>query len=181
MRLSKQLVVSLLVVCAGGFAFILGGNMVLHHTNRTDFCTSCHSMATVAAEYRQSAHFRNASGVRTTCADCHVPQSLGPMLKSKLFAADDVYEEMVGTIDTVEKFEARRWHLANVVWDRMEATDSRECRTCHTFTAMDYNSQERRVARRHQRAEEEGETCIACHKGVVHIEPLPPLAAASLR
>lgn len=103
------------------------------------------------------------------------------MLKSKLFAADDVYAEMVGTIDTVEKFEARRWHLANVVWDRMSATDSRECRMCHTFTAMDYNSQERRVARRHQRAEEEGETCIACHKGVAHIEPLPPVAAESLR
>ncbi len=177
----QSYLVSLLVVFAGGVALAFGGNVALQQTNTTAFCSSCHSMDTAVAEYRQSAHFSDASGVKATCADCHVPQSLGPMLKAKLFAAKDVYHEMVGTIDTVDKFEARRWHLANVVWDKMAATDSRECRTCHTFTAMDYAEQERSVARRHQRAEEEGETCIACHMGVAHTEPLPPLATESLR
>jgi cytochrome c-type protein NapC len=175
MRLPKGVVLSLLAVLAGGFVFTFGGSAVLQYTNTTAFCASCHSMDTVAAEYRQSAHVSNAS-----CADCHVPQSLGPMLKAKLFAAKDVYHEVVGTIDTVDKFEARRWKLANVVWDKMTAADSWECRACHTFTAMDYENQARRVARRHRRAEQEGETCIACHKGVARTEPLPPTATVSL-
>jgi cytochrome c-type protein NapC len=97
------------------------------------------------------------------------------LLKAKILAAKDVYHEIAGTIDTREKFEARRWHLANVVWDKMEATDSRECRSCHAFSAMDYDAQGRKTARRHQRAERDGKTCIACHKGIAHVEPLPPL------
>lgn len=168
----------LVVALAAGsiaIASVFGGSVVIERTNDTAFCTSCHSMDVVAAEYRQSVHFSNASGVKATCADCHVPRALGPMVKAKLFAAKDVYHEIAGTIDTPEKFEARRWHLANVVWDKMLASDSRECRSCHTFTAMDYEAQGRRVARRHQRAEQDGETCIACHKGLAHVEPLPPI------
>jgi cytochrome c-type protein NapC len=176
-RLSRTVVLPLLAAFAAGIAFAVLGNAALEQTNSNEFCTSCHSMGTVTAEYRQSLHFNNASGVRAMCADCHVPHSLGPMLKAKVLATKDLYHELAGTIDTVEKFEARRWHLANVVWDKMAATDSRECRSCHTDGAMELALQERRVARRHQRAEEEGETCIECHKGVAHTEPLPPLAA----
>ena len=89
-------------------------------------------------------------------------------------AVKDIVHEILGTIDTAEKFEARRWHLANVVWEKMEATDSRECRSCHAFEDMDHAAQGRKIARRHQRAEESGKTCIHCHKGVAHREPLPP-------
>jgi hypothetical protein len=39
-----------------------------------EFCTCCHIMdATVFEEYRHTTHYANASGVRATCADCHVP------------------------------------------------------------------------------------------------------------
>ena len=91
-----------------------------------------------------------------------------------MMAVTDVYHEIVGTIDTPEKFEARRWLLANKVWSKMEATDSRECRTCHAYSRMAYQSQDTRTRRRHQRAEREGKTCIECHKGVAHLEPNPP-------
>jgi cytochrome c-type protein NapC len=36
---------------------------------------------------------------------------------------------------------------------------------------MDLENQERRTARQHSRAEENGETCIDCHYGIVHVEP----------
>ena len=167
---------SVLLTFFAGLAFAAAGSWFMYETNQQEFCVSCHSMAVVFEEYQQSQHARNASGVAATCADCHVPQSPGPLLKAKILAAKDVYHEIVGTIDTREKFEARRWHLANVVWDKMTATDSRECRSCHTFSAMDYEAQGRKTARRHQRAEQDGKTCIACHKGIAHVEPsLPPL------
>ncbi len=161
-------------IFAAGIVFASVASVTMHQTNRMEFCVSCHSMGIVWEEYQQSVHFKNASGVQATCADCHVPQSLGPLLTAKVIAARDVYHEIVGTIDTREKFEARRWKLANAVWDKMAATDSRECRTCHEFSNMDTKAQGRKVARRHQRAVDDGKTCIDCHKGVAHREPDPP-------
>ncbi|MBS03543.1 MAG: butanol dehydrogenase [Gammaproteobacteria bacterium] len=161
-------------VFAGGVVFAGAGSEFMHQTNTNEFCVSCHSMSTVNEEYMASIHFRNAAGVQATCADCHVPEPLGPLLAAKVIASKDVYHEIAGTIDTREKFEARRWKLANVVWDKMEATNSRECRTCHGFEHMDHKAQGRKVARRHTRAVESGKTCINCHKGVAHVEPLPP-------
>lgn len=119
-------------------------------------------------------HFANGSGVRADCADCHVPKELGPKLMSKLMAAKDVYHEIAGTIDTREKFEARRWEMANRVWDKMQATDSRECRSCHTAEAMDLDVQDVTARKKHRNAEERGQTCIECHQGIAHEEPLEP-------
>ena len=51
--------------------------------------------------------------------------------------------EILGTIDDEEKFEHHRWQMANAVWDRMKATDSRECQSCHTIAAMDLKEQDR--------------------------------------
>ena len=164
---------------AAGAAVMLLGSTALHQTNSQEFCVSCHSMQIVWDEHRASAHYANASGVMASCADCHVPESLGPLLWAKAVAAKDVYHELAGTIDTPEKFEARRWRLASAVWRKMEANDSRECRSCHTFTHMDYEAQGRKTARRHQRAERDGKTCIECHKGVAHVEPDPPPLSAA--
>ena len=159
---------------AGGVIFAGVASEVIHQTNVNEFCVSCHSMTTVNEEYMASIHYKNAAGVQATCADCHVPEPLGPLLAAKIIASKDVYHEIAGTIDTLEKFEARRWKLANMVWDKMEATDSRECRICHGFEHMDHDAQGRKVSRRHTRAEKAGKTCIECHKGVAHKEPLPP-------
>lgn len=164
---------------AAGMVFAVVASEGMHQTNRIEFCVSCHSMTTVNEEYQQSVHYKNSSGVRATCSDCHVPAQLGPLLAAKVIASKDVVHEILGTIDTPEKFEARRWQLANAVWDKMEATNSRECRSCHDFRDMSAEAQGRKVARRHARAVEDGKTCIACHKGVAHKEPLPPEEVAT--
>ena len=161
-----------------GFAGSIGASMVLESTNTTEFCTSCHSMQWNTAEWMDSMHYRNAAGVRAGCADCHVPSALGPKLGAKLIAARDVWGEIVGRIDTKEKLEAHRWHMASRVWERMRANDSRECRSCHTFDAMDLDEQDRTAAKKHHRAAEmRDKTCIDCHKGVAHRMPRRPRAA----
>ncbi len=157
-----------------GIAFSIGSTTTLQATNTVEFCTSCHSMQWVKEEWMDSYHYQNASGVRAECADCHVPHSLGPKLYAKVLAAKDVWGEIMGTIDTKEKFEQHRWTMANRVWAKMEATDSRECRDCHTFEAMDLSEQEKQSRKKHKRAEERGETCIECHKGVAHKRPRKP-------
>ncbi|MBF0611338.1 MAG: NapC/NirT family cytochrome c, partial [Magnetococcales bacterium] len=69
---------------------------------------------------------------------------------------------------------AARWELANNVWKNMKERDSKECRFCHQFEAMDLEKQDRTAAKKHGRAMEEGKTCIDCHKGIAHEEPEEP-------
>ena len=162
-----------------GVAIPFVGAGAIQYTSTDEFCTSCHSMGVVTAEYRESRHFLNTAGVRAGCADCHVPDPIGPLLVAKIIAVKDVYHELAGTIEAPELFERHRWRLANTVWDKMLATDSRECRSCHSFDAMQEAEQDRITTRRHERAQRGSVTCIACHKGVAHREPDPPLDLSS--
>jgi cytochrome c-type protein NapC len=157
-----------------GILFSLGVSAGLHFTNTTEFCTSCHTMKWNLEEYQKTVHFRNASGVRAGCADCHVPKEFIPKMIAKVMAAKDVFHHLIGTIDTKEKFEKYRWKMANRVWDKMKATDSRECKTCHAWDSMDLSEQDRLARQKHGRAPEEGKTCIDCHHGIAHEEPEEP-------
>lgn len=162
------------LILLGGVALAGAANLAIVYTNDMAFCTSCHTMQTNFAEYRETMHFRNPSGVQATCADCHVPKEFVPRLVTKIVAVKDVYHELAGTVATPEKFEARRWSMASRVWAKMKASDSRECRTCHDFANMDLSAQDRTARSRHAKAQDKGQTCIDCHKGVAHREPDPP-------
>jgi len=164
------------LVFLAGIAFAGFVNVGLSHTNEMEFCTSCHSMKVNLEEYKESLHYKNPSGVQTTCSDCHVPKEFGPKMVAKVMAAKDVFHEIIGTIDTPEKYEAHRWDMATRVWAKMKATDSRECRSCHDYSNMDTSAQDRTARSKHSTAPDKGETCIDCHKGVAHKEPDEPVA-----
>lgn len=149
-------------------------NWGMAQTNKMEFCTSCHSMTVNYDEYKETVHYNNISGVQATCADCHVPKEFVPKVVAKILAVKDVYHEILGTIDTPEKYEKHRWSMANAVWRKMEASDSRECRSCHDFANMNLDEQDRSARKRHSRAIDKGETCIDCHKGIAHTEPDEP-------
>lgn len=169
-HISKTLLV---VVFAGGMIFIGCINVFFDYTNRTEFCVSCHSMQQNHEEYKKTVHYKNASGVQASCADCHVPKSFFPKVYAKIAAASDVYHELVGTISTPEKFEDRKMYLAEKVWDKMKANDSRECRACHSFDNMKLEAQAELAGKKHARAGtgETYKTCIECHTGIAHTEP----------
>lgn len=155
-----------------GTTVFAGAVKVLDYTNTTEFCISCHEMeVTVYEEYRKTAHYNNRTGVRVSCSDCHVPREGIAKLIRKIGAAKDVYGHIMGTHDTVEKFEAARLEMAQTVWHYMENSDSRECRSCHAFEAMDFKKQARRPRRKHPVAMKNGKTCIDCHKGIAHKLP----------
>lgn len=169
-------------VFALGFAAYGGMMTFFKYTNTNEFCTSCHTMQINFNEYKETAHYQNHAGVSAGCADCHVPKEFFPKLKAKIVAAKDVYHEIMGTIDTPEKYEAYRWKMASSVWKKMEASDSRECRSCHSWEAMMFNedneydiqAQDKMAAKKHRKAQEQGKTCIDCHKGIAHVEPDEP-------
>ena len=58
----------------GGISFWGGFNTTLEATNTEAFCFSCHTMSeNVYQEYKASIHYKNRSGVKAICSDCHVP------------------------------------------------------------------------------------------------------------
>jgi cytochrome c-type protein NapC len=169
----RSLFVLALVFMAGAlFTGLM--NVGIAFTNQEAFCTNCHSMKINLEELKETVHYSNRTGVRATCSDCHVPKEFGPKMWAKIMAAKDVYHELMGTVDTKEKYEERRWHMANLVWDKMKANNSRECRSCHDYSQMNLSVQTRSARNRHSRAVDEGQTCIDCHKGIAHTEPDEP-------
>jgi cytochrome c-type protein NapC len=95
-------------------------------------------------------------------------------MQAKIMAAKDIYHEIIGTIDTPEKYEKHRWDMASRVWAKMKATDSRECRSCHSFERMNLEEQGKSASKKHHSAPQKGKTCIDCHKGIAHEEPDEP-------
>lgn len=164
------------VLLYGFFAGVIfwgGFHWSIELSNTETFCLSCHEMRSfVYPAVAQSRHYSNQSGVRAICTDCHVPNEWANKISTKFNATlTEVPGHVMGTIDTLEKYEARRLVLAERVWDIFVANDSLGCRNCHDSEYMDLGSQEGLAARQHQLAAERGVTCIACHKGVAH--PLP--------
>lgn len=165
----------LIVGMALGIIFWGGFNTAMEATNTMTFCTSCHEMRdNVYQEYKETIHYKNPSGVQATCSDCHVPRPWVYKFVRKIKATNELYHKVIGTIDTPEKFEARRLYLAERVWESMRKTDSRECRNCHDFKSMELAEQDSYARKRHERALENGETCIDCHDGIAHHLPKRP-------
>ena len=163
----------LLLGGVGGVIFWGGFNTVVEATNTETFCIGCHEMReNVYKEYSENTiHYTNRTGVRATCPDCHVPKEWVPKMMRKIQATRELYGKAVGSIDTREKFEAKRLHLAEREWARMKGNDSLECRNCHTLKSMDGEKQKPRAKRSHELAVKNNETCIDCHKGIAHHKP----------
>lgn len=163
----------LLVGVAVGIVFWGGFHTVVEWTNREAFCISCHEMKNnVYKEYANNTiHYTNRTGVRAVCADCHVPREWGPKMLRKIRATGELWGKVTGSIDTPEKFEAKRLTLARREWARMKANDSLECRNCHTMQSMNVEVQRARARKQHELAVKDRMTCIDCHKGIAHQKP----------
>lgn len=160
------------LVFAAGVIVWGGFNTFMEATNTMTFCISCHEMRdNVYAEYKETVHYHNRSGVRAICSDCHVPESWGHKVVRKIKATKELYHWALGTIDTKEKYEAKRLQLARNVWAEMKANGSKECQNCHAYDAMHWEKQGDRAKKTMQEALKENIACIDCHKGIAHKLP----------
>ncbi|MBF0212578.1 MAG: NapC/NirT family cytochrome c [Magnetococcales bacterium] len=163
-----------------GFHFLLMDG----YTNSLGFCVSCHEMEGVYKEYQKSIHYKNPSGVRVACSGCHVPHGKGlpdyvdKVLDKVIVGGRHLYHHLVGTYPDEATFEKSRYRLAQLVLENMRQRDSKECRQCHTYEAMQLADQQRSAANKHERMMQSGtKTCIDCHMGIAHEEPVEPASA----
>jgi cytochrome c-type protein NapC len=168
-RLCLPLIVVALIA---GVMLTAAGTSVLAWTNTEAFCISCHEMRdNVFDEFKETIHDQNRTGVRATCADCHVPREFIPKMIRKVEAVRELYAHYTGKIDTPEKFEEHRYEMAKRVWTEMRRNDSQACRDCHDEAAVSEFLESERGRQRHKEGVEQGLTCIDCHFGIAHIEP----------
>ena len=173
-RIRLGLGVAVVAVLVAG-VLLATGAAGLAWTNTEGFCIGCHEMRdNVYAEFKDTIHDKNRSGVRAVCADCHVPREPGAMLVRKVAATFEIWGKLTGVINTKEKFEKHRYAMAVREWTRMKQNNSQECRNCHHFEAMDAEKQNEKARARHEKAKAEGTTCIDCHFGIAHTEPDGP-------
>jgi cytochrome c-type protein NapC len=143
--------------------------------NTEAFCISCHEMRdNPYKELQQTIHFKNRSGVRPICSDCHVPKEWFYKIRRKIQASNELLHKILGTINTPEKFEQHRLELAQHVWATMKANDSHECRNCHSAGSMDPHKQSEAAQKVMAEGFKAGLTCIDCHKGIAHHLPKFP-------
>lgn len=169
----KSIIVLLAGVAVSMVMLVLTATTIVY-TSTEEFCSAtCHEMTTnVAMEFKGTIHDKNRTGVRATCPDCHIPHSQVPLYIRKMGAVHDLWGHFVmHSIDTREKFEAKRQELAERVWIYMKENDSRECRGCHNEKKMDPEKQSEKAQQRHARAKKERLTCIDCHFAIAHNEP----------
>ena len=171
-RVSRHPLLTVCLAALLGMGTLTGFHSGMEATNSLEFCTSCHEMAdNNFQEYKKTVHYQNRTGVRATCPDCHVPKDTPHKVMRKLEAANDIWHTLLGTVNTKEKFEAHRMEMAQREWARMKASDSQQCRNCHSFDAMGQEDQKPKTYARHMKAKADGKTCIDCHKGIAHQLP----------
>lgn len=177
----RAALVLLLIGLVVGATSVIGTQVALAVTGTDEFCgTACHSHEKfVYPDHKASPHYSNRTGVRAMCTDCHVPHTYPAKLIYKAKAGiKDAFAEVQGVIATQEKFDRERWRMANVVWEEMRENNSANCRSCHDDKAWDNKKQSEDAVKAHRKFLSGKATCIDCHTGVAHKEPVEPKAAA---
>lgn len=152
-----------------GLVGVIAFDYSMEATGTEEFCISCHEMeANAYASVKQTSHFHNQTGVRPTCADCHLPKPFVPKMIRKVEAAREVWGHWTGIIDTPEKYAAHAPAMKAREVARLKANDSAECRNCHDVIQTDFSLQSAKARRYHQALEHKDKTCIDCHKGIAH-------------
>ncbi|MEO5346794.1 MAG: NapC/NirT family cytochrome c [Magnetococcus sp. YQC-9] len=175
------------IIFLGGIGVGVIGFLAFHftlmdgYTNSLELCISCHEMDGVYQEYQKSIHYKNPSGVRVVCSSCHVPHGKGltdyidKFLDKTIVGGRHLYHHVIGTYPDKGSFDKARYRLAQNVIESMRQRDSKECRQCHSYEAMQFADQQRSAANKHEKMMKDGtKTCIDCHKGIAHEEPEEP-------
>ncbi|MEE9614923.1 MAG: NapC/NirT family cytochrome c [Thermodesulfobacteriota bacterium] len=134
-------------------------------TDTIEYCTSCHTMSYPYAEFKESAHYKNRSGVSPRCVDCHIPPGSGLMGKLQQIMKD----RFSGNSNvSEEEWDEMRPGLAEVVRTKLLESNSATCKKCHVREAI--VSKSAPVMRAHRKIETQNKTCIDCHYNLVHAE-----------
>ena len=166
------------IACTGATTWMVNA------TSSVDFCaTACHSMQWAAAAYEQGPHFKNTSGVRASCGDCHIPFEsqpatpfqyvFGTLWTKGIVGTEDVIATLRGTIADKKKWDAERPRLGKKVREWFKATNGATCQGCHKLDAFKKTGPSAFMASEFHagRIKPDKIDCLECHSDVAHVWP----------
>ncbi len=167
-NIKKTIIITLGI---GVFLSIIGFVILkqsIDYTNKTEYCLSCHEP--LRDSYLSSSHGQNKTGIQVQCVSCHAPLMENDIenLSHKFLALKRPVAKFFGALKTEDDFNNKRLEMATNVWQWMKKSPEEGCRSCHSFKHMDLTKQESRAVQHHLKAAKNGQTCIACHAGIVH-------------
>ena len=133
------------------------------------FCAhTCHVMEdNVYAELEKSKHWNTRTGVRPTCADCHVSRRLSYAMVDHFLGTKELIVMAFNDFSKPGSFEKFRPEAANWVRFHLLGDNSAACKTCHVMEAI--KPTRLRGQNAHRDALKNGNSnCIACHYNLVH-------------
>ena len=137
------------------------------------FCGNvCHVMeSTVYRELQESSHWNSPTGVRATCADCHVDGRLTLAMIDNFLGTGELFVNLTNDFSKPGSFEKFRPGADDRERFKFIENDSARCRSCHVMEAI--KPKRVRGENQHKEAMEKGITCIMCHYNLVHkaVEP----------
>lgn len=166
-------VVVLLSLAALSVASIDFTDYIFSHNT---FCGNvCHVMeSTVYQELQESKHWKTPTGVRATCADCHVDGRLTLAMIDHFLGTGELFVNLTNDFSKPGSFEKFRPAAADRERFKFMENDSARCRSCHVMEAI--KPERVRGQNQHKEAVEKGITCILCHYNLVH-KPVDPSEA----
>lgn len=164
--ITRHVLFALIFGGLAGVGFILFLTEFDHYTSTEDFCTTCHSMELVAEPYRESSHYKPASGVRASCGDCHVSEGVLSATWDHFIGTKDLLRQLFGA-----KYDdpvVNALHLPEAAFaarDWLKKRDSATCKRCHVKEAI-YGDRPDTLDIHLEDAKDK--TCVECHYNLVH-------------
>jgi nitrate/TMAO reductase-like tetraheme cytochrome c subunit len=160
-------------LAAGSISIPVVDQVDVYFSSNTFCASACHEMeSTVYKELQSSTHWTTSTGVRPSCADCHVSERLVPAMWDHFLGMKELIAHLTSDASKPGNFDKKfRADSANRVRLKMFANDSKNCRSCHEMTAI--KPKRKRGQKLHAEALENKATCITCHYNLVHKEVEP--------
>ena len=164
--ITRHVLIALIFGGVAGIVFILFLIEFDHFTSSEAFCTGCHSMELAAEPYRESAHYKPASGVRASCGDCHVSEGVIAATWDHVIGGKDVFSQIFGP--DYDDPVVTALHLPEATFaarDWFRNKESATCKRCHVKEAIFGN---RPDTQRIHLEDAKDKSCIDCHINLVH-------------
>jgi len=152
-------------IVAGG-VLLAGFNKVVEVTSTDEFCNKCHIHPHSTTTWKQSVHYKTASGTIVHCVECHLPPKGEGYLPAKVVTGlRDVY----GTIfkDTADF----NWEMKSRPEHAVHFTKDVSCVHCHQNLYPLEISHEGMDAHLYYEQQEGAVACIKCHIDAGHYNP----------
>ncbi len=158
-----------LIATAVGVLATMGANYAWVNSSKDDSCMACHVHPDSEASWRQSSHYMNGSGTKTSCAECHLPPtgSLDYVVAKTKTGAKDIFSYIFKDKEKIN------WEAKGELEHARKIVYNASCVECHHQLFPDGISDDGVVAHLYWESNSEkfDMNCIDCHLDVGHYNP----------